>query len=271
MLYAIHVDNDGDSKEDISYEFRFKTKIRNKNSYLYNSGPITSLDDPDWNMPQTYTVTRVQKGKDKTIGKDVKIPPVNVGPRSTPNYADLAKTAVKKIDDGITVFAGQRDDTFFVDLGSIFDLGGLRPFNPAHVLPLDQDPGVDGVGGYNTHAIAIQVPISQLKGPKGQMVIGIYASASRQKTSVLRDDGTISTSGSWVQVSRLGNPLINEVIIPLGKKDLLEPLGPQGRLGVPQVLPQARAGQAGEYPLPGRWSTPARPARRPGGDPAEPA
>jgi hypothetical protein len=219
VLYAIHVDNDGDSKEDISYEFRFKTKIRNKNSFLYNSGPITSLNDPDWNMPQTYTVTRIQKGKDKTIGKDLKIPPVNVGPRSTPNYADLAKTAVQKIDDGIRVFAGQRDDTFFVDLGSIFDLGGLRPFNPAHLIPLDQDPGVDGVGGYNTHAIAIQVPISQLKGPKGQMVIGVYASASRQKTSVLRDDGTISTSGSWVQVSRLGNPLINEVIIPLGKKD----------------------------------------------------
>src|SRR6185295_12926243 len=95
-----------------------------------------------------------------------------------------------------------------------------RPFNPAHIIPLAQSPGVDGVGGYNTHAIAIQVPISQLKGPKGQMVIGTYASASRQKMSVLRNDGSIDTSGDWVQVSRLGNPLINEVIIPLGKKDL---------------------------------------------------
>jgi hypothetical protein len=219
VRYAINIDNDGDSKDDITYEFRFKTKIRNKNTFLYNVGPITSLDDPDWNMPQTYSVTRIQKGKSKVLGRDLKTPPVNIGPRSTPDYEDLASAAVQTIDGGIKVFAGQRDDTFWVDLGSIFDLGGLRPFNPAHVIPLDQDPGVDGVGGYNTHAIAIQIPISQLKGPKGQMVIGVYANASRQKVSVLRDDGSIDASGPWVQVSRLGNPLINEVIIPLGKKD----------------------------------------------------
>ena len=219
VRYAINIDNDGDSKDDITYEFRFKTKIRNKNTFLYNTGPITSLDDADWNMPQTYSVTRIQKGKSKLLGHDLKTPPVNIGPRSTPNYAALSSAAVQTIDGGIKVFAGQRDDTFWVDLGSIFDLGGLRPFNPAHVIPLAQNPGVDGVGGYNTHAIAIQIPINQLKGPKGQMVIGVYANASRQKVSVLRDDGTVATDGPWVQVSRLGNPLINEVIIPLGKKD----------------------------------------------------
>jgi hypothetical protein len=219
VRYAINIDNDGDSKDDITYEFRFKTRIRNKNTFLYNVGPITSLDDPDWNMPQTYSVTRIQKGKSKVLGQNLKTPPVNIGPRSTPDYEALASAAVQTIDGGIKVFAGQRDDTFWVDLGSVFDLAGLRPFNPAHVIPLDQEPGVDGVGGYNTHAIAIQVPISQLKGPNGQMVIGVYANASRQKTSVLREDGTIGASGPWVQVSRLGNPLINEVIIPLGKKD----------------------------------------------------
>jgi hypothetical protein len=220
VRYAINIDNDGDSKDDITYEFRFKTRIRNKNTFLYNVGPITSLDDPNWNMPQTYSVTRIQKGKSKVLGRDLKTPPVNIGPRSTPNYEALADAAVQTIDGGIKVFAGQRDDTFWVDLGSVFDLAGLRPFNPAHLIPLDQDAGVDGVGGYNTHAIAIQIPIDQLKGPRGQMVIGIYANASRQKVSVLRDDGTIETNGPWVQVSRLGNPLINEVIIPLGKKDL---------------------------------------------------
>ncbi|HEX5691014.1 MAG TPA: DUF4331 domain-containing protein [Roseiflexaceae bacterium] len=227
VLYAINVDNDGDSKTDISYEFRFKTTIRNPNTFLYNTGPIASLDDPNWNMPQTYEVTRVQKGKSKVIGRNLKTPPVNIGPRSTPNYASLAEAAVEELDGNIKSFAGQRDDTFWVDLGSIFDLGGLRPFNAAHLLPLATESGVDGVGGYNTHAIALQIPISQLKGPKGQMVIGVYANASRQKTTVLRKDGTIDANGGWVQVSRLGNPLINEVIIPLGKKDMWNRNDPQ--------------------------------------------
>ncbi|MFL5804802.1 MAG: DUF4331 domain-containing protein [Roseiflexaceae bacterium] len=227
VLYAINIDNNGDGKDDISYEFRFKTKIRNKNTFLYNTGQITSLDDPDWNMPQFYSITRVEHGDSKTLSKSLSTPPDNIGPRSTPNYNTLAAAAVHKIDDGIKVFAGQRDDPFFVDLGSIFDLGGLRPFNPAHVIPLPAANGIDGVSGYNTHSIILQVPIKQLtrdhKTPSGpndpKAVIGVYASASRQKTSVLRDDGTISHSGSWVQVSRLGEPLINEVIIPLGKKD----------------------------------------------------
>ncbi|HWQ11762.1 MAG TPA: DUF4331 domain-containing protein [Roseiflexaceae bacterium] len=219
VLYEIHIDNDGDSEEDITYQFRFKTQIRNRDTFLYNAGPIESLNDPDWNIFQTYSVTRVKDGKSRKLADDLKTPPVNIGPRSTPNYEALAANAVHSIDDGIKVFAGQRDDTFWVDLGSVFDLGGLRPFNNFHLIPLDPAAGVDGVGGYNTHAIAIQVPIEQLKGPDGQMVIGIYASASRQKIRVLLNDGSSRGQGPWVQVSRLGNPLINEVIIPLGKKD----------------------------------------------------
>ena len=225
VRYEIHIDNDGDSKADLTYQFDFKTKIRNPNTFLYNTGQIDSLNDADWNMPQTYDVTRFSNGKSKEIGEDIPTPPVNVGPRSTPNYAALAATAVKKIDGNIMVFAGQRDDPFYVDLGSIFDLGGLRPFNPAHLIPLPQAAGVDGVGGYNTHTIAIQVPIDQLtrdskKADKTKMpVLGIYASASRMSRRVLRDDGTQDNSGKYVQVSRLGNPLINEVIIPVGRKD----------------------------------------------------
>jgi hypothetical protein len=225
VLYSIHIDNDGDSKDDITYNFDFKTRIRNPNTFLYNTNTIDKLDDPDWNMPQTYSVTRIKDGDDDKLGDNIPTPPVNVGPRSTPNYEALAAAAVKKIDGNIMVFAGQRDDTFFVDLGSIFDLGGLRPFNNAHVLPLDPAAGEDEVSGYNTHAIAIQVPIDQLtrdgkKADKTKMpVLGIYASASRMSQRVLRDDGTQDSSGKYVQVSRLGNPLINEVIIPLGKKD----------------------------------------------------
>jgi len=227
VLYEINIDNTGDGEEDISYQFRFKTTTRNPNTFLYNTGPIGSLNDPNWNRPQTYSVTRVENGSSKQLAKNLFTPPDNIGPRSTPNYNDLATAAVYKIDGGIKVFAGQRDDPFFVDLGSIFDLGGLRPFNNFHLIPLDVTSGIDGVNGYNGHSIVIQVPIKQLtrnhKIPSGandpNAVIGVYASASRQKTSVLRDDGTIGHSGSWVQVSRLGEPLINEVIIPLGKKD----------------------------------------------------
>ncbi len=219
VLYSINIDNTRDGKDDIQYQFRFDTKIRNTKTFLYNTGPINSLNDSDWNMPQSYSVTRVKGGDSKKLGDDLSTPPVNVGPRSTPNYEALAADAVHSIDGGIKVFAGQRDDPFYVDLGSIFDLAGLRPFNPAHIIPLPQANGVDDVSGFNTHTIAIQIPISQLTGPHGEKIIGIYASALRQKTRVLRNDGGVDNSGPWVQVSRLGEPLINEVVIPLGKKD----------------------------------------------------
>ena len=119
------------------------------------------------------------------------------------------------LGDGTKVFAGQRDDAFFVDLGSIFDLAGLRPFNSLHAIPLPVETGVDGVGGFNTNAIALQIPIEQLtrdhalpSGPNDpDAVLGVWAAASRQKHRTLNDDGTMSSSGKWVQVSRLGNPL----------------------------------------------------------------
>jgi len=226
VLYEIHVDNNGDAQDDVTYRFRFKTTIQNKATFLYNTGQITSLTDPDWNIRQSYTMTRIKGGVATTLGTGLKTPPVNIGPRSTPNYPALAATAVNSLPGGIKAFAGERDDPFFVDLGSIFDLGGLRPFSNAHPLPMDPAAGVDGVGGFNTHTIAIQVPIAQLtrdgqthaaNDPKA--VIGIYASAKRQQVRVLNTNGSSSSWGPWVQVSRLGNPLVNEVIIPVGKKD----------------------------------------------------
>jgi hypothetical protein len=246
VLYAINVDNDGDGEEDVSFRFQFRTVISNPDTSFYNTGPIGSLDDPRWSMPQTYTVTRVERGtepdgqhkrngnghgkehcRSTVLGTGIKTPPVNIGPRSTADYEALAATAVTDLPGGVRVFAGQRDDPFFVDLGSIFDLVGLRPFNNFHLIPLDPRPGVDGVGGFNTHSIVIQVPIDQLtrnhRTPSGpddsNAVIGIYASASRRKVRVLRDEGPSTNVGPWVQVSRLGEPLINELIIPLGKKD----------------------------------------------------
>jgi hypothetical protein len=223
VLYEIHIDNDGDAREDLTFQFRFHTETRDRDTFLYNTGPITSLADATWNRPQTYSVTLVTQGPgnaehSELLATDLPTPPDNVGPRSTPNYAALADAAVASLPGGMKVFAGQRDDPFFVDLGSVFDLAGLRPFNAFHLIPLAAEPGRDAIARYNTHTIAIQVPIAQIT-RSGQPTIGIYASASRQKIRVLRDDGTSSGHGRFVQVSRLGEPLVNEVLIPLGQKD----------------------------------------------------
>jgi hypothetical protein len=216
-LYTIHIDNNGDGRDDVAYNFRFRTETRNPNTFLYNTGQINSLDDPDWNVRQFYTVTRVRGHRETVLGTHLASPPNNIGPRSTPNYDSLASAAVNTLPGGIKVFAGQRDDPFYVDLGSIFDLGGLRPFNSLHILPLPDAPGVDDVEGYNTHTIAIQVPISHLV--DSNPTIGIYASAYRPKLRILRADGQQRNVGPFVQISRLGNPLVNEVLIPLGEKD----------------------------------------------------
>jgi Domain of unknown function (DUF4331) len=223
VLYEINVDNNGDGKEDLTYEFRFKTQTRNPNTFLYNVGPITSLHDANWNRPQTYTVTLERhdggKPKEQVLGQNIPTPPDNVGPRSTPHYSSLASQAVENLPGGIKVFAGQRDDPFFVDLGSVFDLAGLRQFNPFHLLSLPAEPsGVDALRNYGTHSIAIQVPINQLVQIPNS-TIGVYASSLRQKVRVLSKDGTTAGHGKFVQVSRLGEPLINEAVIPLGQKD----------------------------------------------------
>ena len=218
VRYEINVDQDGDGKEDLAYHFRFQTETRNGSTFLYNTGPVTSPDDADFNRPQTYTVTRVRDGKRKVLASGLDTPPVNVGPRSNPDYADTAAAAVEELPGGVKVFAGQRDDPFYVDLGSIFDLAGLRPFNNLHAIPLGVEQGVDAVANYNTHTIAIQVPIEQLTMP-GHPTVGIYSAASRQRVRILRGDGTVDHRDGWVQVSRLGQPLINEVVIPLKDKD----------------------------------------------------
>ena len=172
----------------------------------------------DLNVKQTYTVTRVAGKSSSVIASNVPVPPANIGPRSNPTYDPFQ--GVTSLGGDRKVFAGPRDDPFFVDLGSIFDLGGLRPFNSLHVIPLADEAGKDGVRNYNTHTIAIQVPKTDLlRAPMAEGNIGIYANASRPKIRILRGDGTFDANGPQVQVSRLGNPLINEVVIPLGQKD----------------------------------------------------
>ena len=238
VRYSIYVDNDGDGRPDIEYRFKFKTLLRNPGTFLYNTGQITSIDSPSWNRRQFYDVTRVdykKTTKSRVLGRDLKSPPCNIGPHSTPKYKPLAKAAEHDLPTGETVFCGQRNEGFFVDLGSIFDLGDLRPLQNLHVIPMAAAPGVDATATLNVHTIAIKVPISRLTRdgsvPSDPMsakaVIGVWGAASRRKTQVIdRAHDERASSGPWVQVSRLGNPLFNEVIVPMGKKDLWNAVHP---------------------------------------------
>jgi hypothetical protein len=224
VRYAIHVDTRGHGEPDISYEFRFTTKVADPETFLYNTGPITSLTSPNWNRRQTYSVTRTDNLGRHVLGTGLASPPCNIGPLSTPHYAAaLAAPAVHTLSDGSKVFAGQRAEGFYVDLGSIFDLGNLRPFQNLNVFGkaegLKAAPGVNATKFVNVHSIALQVPVSRVTAA-GRPVIGVWTTASRQRVSLADpEQARIIRSGPFTQVSRLGNPLVNEVLIPLGKKD----------------------------------------------------
>jgi Domain of unknown function (DUF4331) len=228
VLYEIHIDNDGDGRADISYQFRFSTAVRDPGTFLYNTGPIGSLSDPNWNRVQTYDVAVVAGGSFSGLGSGLPCPPCNIGPLSTPDYASLAAAAVTQLGGGISVFAGQRAEAFYVDLGSIFDLGNLRPFQALHAPKglLNNMPGVNATNNLNVSSIAIQVPISSVT-RSGHPTIGVWTTASRQRVTLWdADRGENLNSGPFRQVSRLGNPLVNEVLIPLGQKDYWNSLPP---------------------------------------------
>jgi len=235
VLYEMHIDNNGDGIAEVKYQFRFESKNFNQNTFLYNTGPITRLDDNTWNRRQFYTVTKLKRRSSRRgqlrYSEEFKVsgipcPPCNVGPRSTPNYAALAARAVKDLGNGNKVFAGQRAESFFVDLGSVFDLGTLRPFQDLHLISTPKGTGVDAIEKVNVHSIVLQVPIKDLTAdgstPRDPLspksVIGVWGSASRQ-TGLYRAHGRRHSSGDWRQVSRLGNPLFNEVIVPLARKN----------------------------------------------------
>lgn len=241
VLYALRIDNDGDAREDIVYEFRFNTEIQDGSTFLYNTSTIDSPTDSDFNFRQTFSVTRVDSLRQNgtttalttTLGQNLTTPPENIGPKSTPGYEALADAAVHDISRDGQVFAGQRDDPFFVDLGAVFDLLTIRPGAPGNT-----GGGVDGVGGFNVHSIVLQVPIAELTADSETLtdsddpdrVIGVWATSSRQSMTVYNGDGTKSTSGDWVQISRLGIPLINEVVVPLAFKDFFNSSQPRNDL-----------------------------------------
>jgi Domain of unknown function (DUF4331) len=237
VLYSINIDNDGDGVADIVYQFQFTTVLRDPTYFLYNVGPITSLGSTAWNRAQTFTLRRFDHwGRVTLLGTNLLCPPCNVGPLSTPNYAALATAAVNTLPNGVSAFAGQRAEGFYVDLGAVFDLGNLRPFQGDHMgwgatgLPA-MAAGVNSTKGVNVHTLALQIPMSQLtrngQSPTAQTgTIGVWTTASRQQVRILEEgdgDGDFASMrtnhGPYVQVSRLGNPLFNEVLVPLSTKD----------------------------------------------------
>ena len=232
--YEIHIDNNGDAMEDITYSFKFRTESRGDSS-LYNLGPISTLDDADWLYRQFYTVTRIngdrRTGTRTVIGENLPVPPANIGPKSTPDYASLSNAAIRNLTGGGRVFAGPSDDAFFIDFGA-FDLLTLRPLQQLHLVPpiSPSAPGVDGLRGYNTNTIAIQVPLAAVTNnglapgaaTANNAIIGVWSSTSRSRLTILSTGSSRtrqSVSGS-VQVSRLGIPLVNELVVPTNSKDL---------------------------------------------------
>lgn len=242
VLYTMNIDNDQDGRaDDIRFEFEFRTQIRGvvRQLDLFLSyvalPPITALDGPGsegLGLRQTYTVTMVRGNERRVIGRNLIVVPSNVGPRTMPDYESLVQQGIYELDGGARVFAGQRDDPFYLDLGAVFDTLNLR------------NPGVDMLSGFNVHSIALEVPAEWLTEDEAgadeteSPVIGAYASTYRRSTSVLRtenaaDESEIKDSaaadaevqerrdsrGDWVQVQRLANPLVNEVIIGTEDKD----------------------------------------------------
>ena len=257
VLYEIKVDNVGDARAHVTYQFNFHTNVANPNTFLYNTGTIATINSANLNVKQFYSVTEVVSDSvavtTTVLASGLPVPPVNIGSASTPNYDALGNAGVCTISingsgnptgstcntrntskgaNDIKVFAGQRDDPFFVDLGSIFDLLHLRG-QPAPV-GYPGGPGnipLDGLAGYNVHSIALQVPISRLTKP-GDPTIGVWSTASRQSTRVFGGLGSVSNSGPYVQISRLGMPLVNEAVIPLALKDAFNGLDPASDYGL---------------------------------------
>ena len=228
--YYVKIDNTGDGREDVAYRWKFKQRFRNPESFLDAAPTVDSVDDPDINFVQTYDLYRETYGgkghrrSTKRIAHDVPVAPANTGPKTVPDYAKVSAGAVTALPGGGKTFVGPADDPFFLDLNTVFDgLNIDKPGRPNVGLG-NQGGGKDDVSGYNTHAFVLQVPESHVTrngasvadAKSGNAVVGVWASTERRRVSVRPGK---HHGDNWVQVSRLGNPLINEVVIPIGQKD----------------------------------------------------
>ena len=216
--YYVKIDNTGDGRADVAYRWKFKQKFLKPDSFLDQGNFVQSYDL----YKETY---KGKKEHSHKIASNVPVAPANAGPKTTPNYAATQAATIRGLSGGGKTFVGPSDDPFFVDLGAVFDGINIdKPGRPNIGLG-NQGGGKDDVAGYNTHSFVLQVPESQVTrdgksvsdAMAGNAAIGVWATTERRRVSVLRHG---KRHGSrWVQVSRLGNPLINEVIIPIGQKD----------------------------------------------------
>ncbi|MEZ4674171.1 MAG: DUF4331 family protein [Caldilineaceae bacterium] len=229
--YAIYVDNDGDAMPDHTFVLEATEEVQNPLTFLYNTGPI-GANGENWNRQQRYTLFALDGDGNRTdLLTDVLAPPVNIGSKSTPDYMSLDDNFIYDLPGGGKVFAGQTDDAFWVDL-QVFDLLTLRGQAPPIGYSEGNNSPVDSVSGFNNHSIVIEMPISQLTQGE-EPVLGVWAGAARKSMRVLNGlggvvsgDGIESHSGDYVQVSRLGMPLVNEVVIPYALKDAFNTLKP---------------------------------------------
>jgi hypothetical protein len=218
-VYDINIDSDGDSLADLTYRYTFSSSYRTGDTFLYNTGQVTSFDDPDLNFRQTYDLTRiVEGGGTTTLLDNAPVAPSNTGPASFPDYEAVREDAIAPIGATGQSFAGQSDDAFFLDL-RVFDLLYGGDFS---------EVGQDTLDGYNNQTIALQLPKSELAlngNATRNPVIGIWTTSGRPTQRVLAPTDApatataVTSSSGTTQVSRLGNPLVNEVVIPVKDKD----------------------------------------------------
>ena len=250
VLYKFSVDNNRDGRaEDVEFELRFRNEIRGTPAALglplsyvgcgppapgpsctSTLAPITALDGPGSEgigLRQRYSLTMIKHNHRTRLAQGLIAVPSNVGPRTMPDYDALAAQGVNDLGAGIKVFAGQREDPFYIDLGGVFDTLNLRRFVPVETALEDADDttnpfGTDMLSGFNVHSIALEMPASILAGDTGTNVLGAYASTSRPHVTV-EGEG----HGGFDQVQRLANPLVNEAIIGTPDKDEWNALEPE--------------------------------------------
>jgi hypothetical protein len=228
--YDINIDADGDAVAETTYRWDFTTDDRRvpAETFLYNNGPVESLDDENLLFRQYYTLTKITDGKDAEVILEGEAAPSNTGPASFPDYGAVREDATYQLDNGGQTVVTQAEDSFFVDL-RVFDLlfgGDLS------------ETGQDTFAGYNVNTIALQVPIEEvvLNGDgKTNPVIGVW-SDTEMRSLELQPTGGATPAGDYVQVSRLGNPLVNEVVLPVGLKDAFNAITPDVDATIPEVV-----------------------------------
>lgn len=225
-LYDIYVDTDGDASPNVTYTLSSRVVVVTPTTFLYNVGPMPALNSANWNRRQYITVTEsFAGGASNILVANQRTTPANIGSKSNPDYNALEQAAINTVNQGgdtLKIYAGQTDDPFWVDL-QVFDLLTLRGQNPPIGYTNGNNVPVDSLSGFNVHSLVVEVPVDRLMST-GNTTFGVWAATRRPAMRVLSPLGGATVSGGYVQVSRLGMPLVNEVVIPYALKDVFSGL-----------------------------------------------